>query len=53
MDLASSGKGGIGSFIALCAISGAFGFGDAHVQGGIVGDLSFMLPDLMQVGASL
>ncbi|KAL8088139.1 equilibrative nucleotide transporter 3-like isoform X2 [Apium graveolens] len=48
VDLASSGKGGIGPFIALCAISGAFGFADAHVQGGIVGDLSFMLPDLMQ-----
>ncbi|KAK1388959.1 Equilibrative nucleoside transporter [Heracleum sosnowskyi] len=48
VDLASSGKGGIGPFIALCAISCAFGFADGHVEGGLMGDLSFMLPDLMQ-----
>ncbi|GMP76317.1 hypothetical protein CsSME_00033052 [Camellia sinensis var. sinensis] len=28
-------------------ISGAFGVADAHVQGGMVGDLSFMLPDFL------
>ncbi|XP_028078307.1 equilibrative nucleotide transporter 2-like [Camellia sinensis] len=44
LDLATSGKGGIGTYIGICTISGAFGVADAHVQGGMVGDLSFMLP---------
>lgn len=48
LDLATSGKGGIGTFIGICAISGAFGVADAHVQGGMVGDLSFMLPEFIQ-----
>ncbi|KAK1567021.1 hypothetical protein Q3G72_007308 [Acer saccharum] len=48
LDLATSGKGGIGTFIGICAISGAFGLADAHVQGGMVGDLSFMTPELVQ-----
>ncbi|XVF25922.1 hypothetical protein REPUB_Repub13aG0255600 [Reevesia pubescens] len=48
LDLATSGRGGIGPFIGVCAIVGAFGVADAHVQGGMVGDLSFMLPDFIQ-----
>ncbi|OIW05915.1 hypothetical protein TanjilG_07191 [Lupinus angustifolius] len=48
LDLATSGRGGIGSFIGVCAISGAFGIADAHVQGGMVGDLSYMLPEFIQ-----
>ncbi|KAJ6291352.1 hypothetical protein OIU76_023423 [Salix suchowensis] len=48
LDLATSGKGGIGTFIGVCAISGAFGVADAHVQGGMVGDLSFMKPAFIQ-----
>lgn len=48
LDLATSGKGGIGPFIGICAISGAFGVADAHVQGGMVGDLSFMRPEFIQ-----
>ncbi|KAK7836204.1 equilibrative nucleotide transporter 3 [Quercus suber] len=48
LDLATSGKGGLGTFIGLCAISGAFGVADAHVQGGMVGDLSFMHPEFVQ-----
>ncbi|KAL6975747.1 Epsin-3, clathrin recruitment and traffic between the Golgi and endosome [Sarracenia purpurea var. burkii] len=48
LDLATSGKGGIGTFIGICLISGAFGVADAHVQGGMVGDLSFMLPEFIQ-----
>ncbi|KAL5793915.1 hypothetical protein ACOSP7_002509 [Xanthoceras sorbifolium] len=48
LDLATSGKGGIGTFIGICAVSGAFGIADAHVQGGMVGDLSFMRPELVQ-----
>ncbi|KAF8022373.1 hypothetical protein BT93_F0031 [Corymbia citriodora subsp. variegata] len=48
LDLATSGKGGIGTFIGICAISGAFGVADAHVQGGMVGDLSFMRSEFIQ-----
>ncbi|KAF6163343.1 hypothetical protein GIB67_025207 [Kingdonia uniflora] len=48
VDLASSGKGGIGPFIGVCIISGAFGAADACVQGGMVGDLSFMCPEFIQ-----
>ncbi|KAL4585135.1 hypothetical protein LXL04_009750 [Taraxacum kok-saghyz] len=48
LDLATSGKGGIGSFIGVCAISGAFGVADAYAQGGMIGDLSFMLPEFIQ-----
>ncbi|XP_057961222.1 equilibrative nucleotide transporter 3-like [Malania oleifera] len=48
VDLATSGEGGIGPYIAICAIVGAFGVADAHVQGGMVGDLSFMLPEFIQ-----
>ncbi|KAG5551843.1 hypothetical protein RHGRI_010071 [Rhododendron griersonianum] len=49
LDLATSGKGGIGTYIGICFISGAFGVADAHVQGGMVGDLSYMLPEFIQV----
>ncbi|XP_011015970.1 PREDICTED: equilibrative nucleotide transporter 3-like, partial [Populus euphratica] len=36
LDLATSGKGGLGTFVGICALSGAFGLADAHVQGGMV-----------------
>lgn len=48
LDVATSGRGGIGPFIAVCIISGAFGVADAHVQGGMVGDLSLMCPEFIQ-----
>ncbi|XP_058734831.1 equilibrative nucleotide transporter 3-like [Vicia villosa] len=48
LDLATSGKGGIGTFIGICIVSGVFGISDAHVQGGMVGDLSYMLPEFIQ-----
>ncbi|KAJ4977527.1 hypothetical protein NE237_002633 [Protea cynaroides] len=48
LDLATSGKGGIGHYIVLCVISGSFGVADAFVQGGMVGDLSFMTPEMIQ-----
>ncbi|XP_057731796.1 equilibrative nucleotide transporter 3-like [Arachis stenosperma] len=48
LDLATSGKGGLGTYIGICAISGAFGVADAHVQGGMVGDLSYMRQDFIQ-----
>ncbi|KAH9744350.1 hypothetical protein KPL70_003664 [Citrus sinensis] len=35
LDLATSGKGGLGTFIGICVISGAFGVADANVQGGM------------------
>ncbi|XP_074272131.1 equilibrative nucleotide transporter 3-like [Silene latifolia] len=48
LDLATSGKGGVGPYVGICLLVGAFGVADAHVQGGMVGDLSFMLPEFMQ-----
>ncbi|KAL3345450.1 hypothetical protein AABB24_024418, partial [Solanum stoloniferum] len=48
LDLATSGTGGIGNYIGICFIVGCFGVADAHVQGGMVGDLAFMCPEFMQ-----
>ncbi|KAI4342946.1 hypothetical protein MLD38_027507 [Melastoma candidum] len=48
LDLATSGKGGVGPYIGICALVACFGVADAHVQGGMVGDLSFMNPEFMQ-----
>ncbi|KAI3911791.1 hypothetical protein MKW92_045209 [Papaver armeniacum] len=39
---------GIGTFIGICLVSAAFGVADAHVQGGMIGDLSFMCPEFLQ-----
>lgn len=33
LDLATSGKGGIGSYVGICVIVASFGVADAHVQG--------------------
>ncbi|KAL4368926.1 hypothetical protein GQ457_05G029680 [Hibiscus cannabinus] len=41
-------EGGLGSFIGICAFVASFGVADACVQGGVVGDLSFMLPEFIQ-----
>ncbi|XP_027928551.1 equilibrative nucleotide transporter 3-like isoform X1 [Vigna unguiculata] len=48
VNSAASGEGGLGIFLAICALSGAFGVADAHVQGGMVGDLSYMQPEFIQ-----
>ncbi|KAL3624956.1 Epsin-3, clathrin recruitment and traffic between the Golgi and endosome [Castilleja foliolosa] len=48
IDIATSGKGGIGNYIGVCACVAGFGISEAFVQGGIVGDLAFMCPDFMQ-----
>lgn len=48
VDLATSGRGGIGPFVGICAVVAAFGIADAHVQGGMVGDMAFMCPEFMQ-----
>ncbi|KAG8099694.1 hypothetical protein GUJ93_ZPchr0013g35494 [Zizania palustris] len=48
LDVGTKGRGGLGPFIGVCIISGLFGTADAHVQGGLVGDLAFMCPEFMQ-----
>ncbi|XP_027338804.1 equilibrative nucleotide transporter 3-like [Abrus precatorius] len=48
LDLATSGKGGIGPYIGICVLAACFGIADAHVEGGMVGDLCFMCPEFMQ-----
>jgi len=49
LDLATSGNGGIKPYIGLCVLVGASGVAGALVEGGMVGDMSFMLPDFIQV----
>ncbi|GAA0186062.1 transporter [Lithospermum erythrorhizon] len=48
LDVVTLGKGGIWNFLGICTIVGSFGIADAYVQGGMVGDLSFMCPEFMQ-----
>ncbi|KAJ9544636.1 hypothetical protein OSB04_024343 [Centaurea solstitialis] len=48
IDLATSGKGGIGNFIGICVFVAGSGVADTHVQGGMVGDLAFMRPEFIQ-----
>ncbi|XP_031114131.1 equilibrative nucleotide transporter 3-like [Ipomoea triloba] len=48
LDLGTSGKGGLGNYIGICVVAASFGVADANVQGGMVGDLSFMCPEFMQ-----
>ncbi|KAG2317228.1 hypothetical protein Bca52824_020350 [Brassica carinata] len=48
LDLASHGSGSVGAYIVLCLIVALFGLADAFVQGGMVGDLSFMCPEFIQ-----
>lgn len=48
LDLATSGKGGIGNYIGICIIVAVFGVADAHIEGGMVGDLSLMCPEFIQ-----
>ncbi|CAA7029762.1 unnamed protein product [Microthlaspi erraticum] len=48
LDLASHGSGSVGAYVVLCLISSLFGFADAFVQGGMVGDLSYMCPEFIQ-----
>ncbi|CAN7073705.1 unnamed protein product [Brassica oleracea var. botrytis] len=48
LDLASHGSGSVGAYVVLCLIVALFGLADAFVQGGMVGDLSFMCPEFIQ-----
>ena len=49
LDLATKGRGGVGPDIGLCLIVASFGLSDATVQGGMIGDLSLMCPEFIQV----
>ena len=49
LDLATSGKGGIGPYLVICFLSACFGVAYAFVEGGMVGDLYFMCPKFVQV----
>nr|XP_043624667.1 equilibrative nucleotide transporter 3-like isoform X2 [Erigeron canadensis] len=48
VDLGTSGKGSIGSYMGICSIVAAFGFADALIQGGMLGDLALMCPEFIQ-----
>ncbi|CAN6972303.1 unnamed protein product [Brassica rapa subsp. trilocularis] len=48
LDLATKGRGGIGPYLGLCTIVASLGLADATVQGGMIGDLSLMCPELIQ-----
>ncbi|XP_043689091.1 equilibrative nucleotide transporter 3-like isoform X1 [Telopea speciosissima] len=48
VNLATSGKGGVGSYVGICVISACFGVADAFCQGGMVGDLSLIPPEMVQ-----
>jgi equilibrative nucleoside transporter 1/2/3 len=49
LDAATAGSGGLAAFAGVCVVSAAFGVAGAHVQGGMVGDLSLMCPEFVQV----
>ncbi|PNY00972.1 equilibrative nucleotide transporter 3-like protein [Trifolium pratense] len=48
LDLATSGRGGIGPYIGICLLTACFGIADAHIEGGMVGDLYLMCPEFVQ-----
>ncbi|KAL7607421.1 equilibrative nucleotide transporter 3 [Lactuca sativa] len=48
LDLATYGKGSIGSYIGICLFVAAFGVADALIQGGMIGDLALMCPEFIQ-----
>ncbi|WOL18095.1 equilibrative nucleotide transporter 3-like isoform X2 [Canna indica] len=48
LDLATSGKGGVGVYVGICIISAVWGLADGFVEGGMIGDLSLMCPEFVQ-----
>jgi hypothetical protein len=52
LDLATSGRGGIGPYVGTCILVAGFGIADAHVQGGMFGEVSFMHASYVQVWLS-
>ncbi|KAI3829325.1 hypothetical protein L1987_03445 [Smallanthus sonchifolius] len=53
LDLETSGKGGIGKYVGVCFFIAVSGVADAHVQGGMVGDLALMCPEFIRVNTLL
>ncbi|CAI9103634.1 OLC1v1002155C1 [Oldenlandia corymbosa var. corymbosa] len=48
LDIGTSGKGGTGSYVAICILVAGYGIADSLASGGMVGDLSFMCPEFIQ-----
>ncbi|RZC75326.1 hypothetical protein C5167_050808, partial [Papaver somniferum] len=48
VDLATSGDGGLATYVGLCCIVVLSGLGDGCVEGGMLGDLSLMCPEFIQ-----
>ncbi|KAL0001819.1 hypothetical protein SO802_015600 [Lithocarpus litseifolius] len=48
LNLATSGKGGLGPFIGICIICAALGVADGLVHGGMLGELFFMQHEFIQ-----
>ncbi|MFS8022640.1 putative equilibrative nucleoside transporter, MFS transporter superfamily [Helianthus anomalus] len=48
LDIVTSGKGSIESYVGICLIVAAFGAADALIQGGMLGDLALMCPEFIQ-----
>lgn len=53
VDLATSGHGGVGPYVGVCALVSGLGIADGVAQGALVGDLSFMEPIYIQVGTEI
>lgn len=49
LDLFAKERGGIASFIGVCTIVAVFGIGGGNVEGALIGDLSLMCPEFIQV----
>ncbi|GJU24697.1 equilibrative nucleotide transporter 3-like protein isoform X1 [Tanacetum coccineum] len=48
LDLATSRKGGMEKYVGICLLVMVSCVADAHVQGGMVGNLAFMCPEFVQ-----
>ncbi len=49
VDLATSGQGSVGAYVAVCFLIAGCAIADGTSQGGILGDLSLMEPAYIQV----
>ncbi|KAL9664999.1 hypothetical protein QQ045_020408 [Rhodiola kirilowii] len=48
LEICTTRKEAVGNFIGVCLSSAAIGYADAHVAGGMIGELSFMRPEFTQ-----
>ncbi|PWA43682.1 equilibrative nucleotide transporter 3 [Artemisia annua] len=46
--LATSGKGGMGKYVGICLLVLVSSIADAHIQGGMIGNLAFMCSEFVQ-----